>query len=519
MNATLGVELPFTNFFVQTTIPYGYVDPPTEMFQTGDTIFWKITHNGVDTHFIHFHLYDVQIVNRVGWDGMIKPPDVNEVGWKDTVRMNPLEDIIVAMRPMKQNLPWAIPNSYRPMDVTQSIGVSNPANTVGFANIDPTNQPAVVNNDVINFGWEYVVHCHILGHEENDMMRAQLLAVPPDAPTGVNAVRQGNGNNQRTLVTWTDGSLNETGFTVQRATTSSGPWLSLTPAAPPAPGAGTPMSFTDTTVARRTTYYYQVVANNVVGYPQTYAPPAVGYPTLSADSAPVAAPNPVVINSPDEQGPIFADSFETGLNMWSGIIGDSNVITNAVIGPNGGKLGMVATIGSAGEPAYVYDLSPNAEVMYDADFYFNPNTAVTNSAVDIFLGLDQNSQAVFGVQYKYVDANSFELRAWALHADGPEFSAWKVFATDPGEDDPMVLTHKIDVAWASGKNAGLSFYLDDKFFSSLIGDTSAFQLEEVILGPALGLSAGDSGSMYFDEFTSSRLPGLSYMSMLPVISR
>ena len=22
-----------------------------------------------------------------------------------------------------------------------------------------------------NFGWEYVWHCHILGHEENDMMR------------------------------------------------------------------------------------------------------------------------------------------------------------------------------------------------------------------------------------------------------------------------------------------------------------------------------------------------------------
>ena len=28
MNATLGVELPFTNFNIQTTIPLGYVDPP-----------------------------------------------------------------------------------------------------------------------------------------------------------------------------------------------------------------------------------------------------------------------------------------------------------------------------------------------------------------------------------------------------------------------------------------------------------------------------------------------------------
>ena len=31
MNATLGVELPFTNFITQTTIPLGYIDPPTEI--------------------------------------------------------------------------------------------------------------------------------------------------------------------------------------------------------------------------------------------------------------------------------------------------------------------------------------------------------------------------------------------------------------------------------------------------------------------------------------------------------
>ena len=31
MNATLGVELPFTNANTQTTIPLGYIDPPTEI--------------------------------------------------------------------------------------------------------------------------------------------------------------------------------------------------------------------------------------------------------------------------------------------------------------------------------------------------------------------------------------------------------------------------------------------------------------------------------------------------------
>jgi FtsP/CotA-like multicopper oxidase with cupredoxin domain len=519
MNATLGVELPFTNFFIQTTIPYGYIDPPTEMFQSGDTIFWKITHNGVDTHFIHFHLYDVQVINRVGWDGMIKPPDVNEVGWKDTVRMNPLEDIVVAMRPMKQqNLPWNLPNSFRPLDVTESIGVNNPNNTAGFGNIDPGNNPAPVNNDVINYGWEYVVHCHILGHEENDMMRPQLLAIPPDPVTNVTATLMNPGPGQSVVVAWTDGSYNETGFTVQRSITSSGPWENLTPSAPPAPGTGTNMSFTDTTPARFTTYYYQVVANNVVGYTQTYAPPAIGYPTLSADSTPVQAPLPITTLELDAPGPIFADSFETGLNMWSGFIGDSGVITNAVLGPSG-TYGMVATIGSEGAPAYVYDTTPNAEDMYEGNFLFNPHGAITEKPVDIFLGLDQVGTPIFGVQYKYIDANSFGLRAWALHNDGRQYSSWDVFVTEPGEDNPTVLTHKIDIGWASGLNGGVSFYVDNKLFSTLNGDTRSFKLEEVLLGPSLNLSANDSGSMYFDEFTSSRLLALSYQTLLPNISR
>jgi len=92
MNATLGVEIPFTSVTVQTTIPLGYVDPPIEILkdsrtagpiQLGDgTQIWKITHNGVDTHAIHFHLFDVQIINRVGWDGAIRPPTADEMGWK-----------------------------------------------------------------------------------------------------------------------------------------------------------------------------------------------------------------------------------------------------------------------------------------------------------------------------------------------------------------------------------------------------------------------------------------------------
>ena len=48
--------------------------------QAGQTQLWKITHNGVDTHWIHFHLFNVQVINRVGWDGSIRPIDANEAG-------------------------------------------------------------------------------------------------------------------------------------------------------------------------------------------------------------------------------------------------------------------------------------------------------------------------------------------------------------------------------------------------------------------------------------------------------
>jgi len=180
MNSTLGVELPATSALIQTTIPLGYIDPPTETFNDGETQIWKITHNGVDTHAVHFHLFNAQLINRVGWDGTIKPPDPNEQGWKDTIRMNPLEDIIVAVKAKSQTgLPFTLPDSVRPMDVTMPIGSSS-----NFTQVDPaTGNPATVVNAMYNYHWEYVWHCHLLGHEENDMMRPMVLVVGQAGPT------------------------------------------------------------------------------------------------------------------------------------------------------------------------------------------------------------------------------------------------------------------------------------------------------------------------------------------------
>jgi FtsP/CotA-like multicopper oxidase with cupredoxin domain len=206
MNATLGTELPNVNFTNQTTIPLGYVDPATEIIRQGDTQLWKITHNGVDSHFIHFHLFNVQVINRVGWDGSLRPPDANEMGWKDTVRMNPLEDIIVGLQPITPQLPWPIPNSVRLNDVS---GMGN-----AFTNLNPfSNGGANTADAPTNFGWEYVWHCHILGHEENDMMRPIMWQVPPNTPGPLVVAANTNGGVD---ISFTDNSASETGFTVQR---------------------------------------------------------------------------------------------------------------------------------------------------------------------------------------------------------------------------------------------------------------------------------------------------------------
>ncbi|MBE3075926.1 MAG: hypothetical protein IMZ75_13450, partial [Actinobacteria bacterium] len=47
----------------------------------------------------------VQLIDRVTWDDIIIPPEANELGWKGTVRVSPLEDSIVALRPVVSTSP------------------------------------------------------------------------------------------------------------------------------------------------------------------------------------------------------------------------------------------------------------------------------------------------------------------------------------------------------------------------------------------------------------------------------
>ncbi|MCB0159961.1 MAG: multicopper oxidase domain-containing protein, partial [Caldilineaceae bacterium] len=330
MSGFLGVETPNAQAGLQNMILHGYTYPPDEILDgielpegvavtplavTDDgTQIWKFTHNGVDTHPIHFHLYDVQLINRVGWDGIVRKPDPTELGWKDTVRVSPLEDTIVAMRPIIPQLPAAwggLPNSIRLLDPSMPEGMYlHGANTtqreamgLPIMAFNPDGEPVDIVNHYVNFGWEYVYHCHILSHEEMDMMHAQVVGVEPSAPTFVSAVRSGNGRNQQYLVTWTDNSKNETAFVIERRPAgSSDAWTEIATVPSDAlgvgPGTGT-RTYVDALGRDNNLYEYQVYAINVVGDTWDYSnpafnniPPGGGWPTLTLTSANTSGPTP-----------------------------------------------------------------------------------------------------------------------------------------------------------------------------------------------------------------------------------
>jgi spore coat protein A len=115
-----------------------YEAPATEVVQQGTTEVWEIANNTADTHPIHFHLVNLQVINRQA-QNKIAPALPNETGWKETVWMMPGTITRVIMKFSLPSVPFSVPASPR------------------------------------TGGNEYVWHCHILEHEEHDMMRPLVV--------------------------------------------------------------------------------------------------------------------------------------------------------------------------------------------------------------------------------------------------------------------------------------------------------------------------------------------------------
>lgn len=334
MNATLGVEMPNQSLTVQTTLPLNYIDPATEMWEYNNPVMWKVTHNGVDAHPVHIHLINAQVVNRVGWDGTVKQPEDDEIGWKETIKMNPLEDIILAMLPTEPQTPFGLDRSIRPQDPSQPLGVnmgftqysvegyngglngqttigqvmpqqhdaaffakggsawtggvlghsadqagyiSNAVLGAGGAAPVGVGDPQTVVNSLENYDNEYVWHCHILGHEENDFMRPiPVISHPivPLQPSSVVATQSGAGAN--VVVSWVDptplqplgttgnttfGNLaNEMGYLLQRSVDGGNTWTTVATT-----GANATSATDPGTLLAGTAVVYQVVGYNAQG--------------------------------------------------------------------------------------------------------------------------------------------------------------------------------------------------------------------------------------------------------------
>jgi len=173
----------------------------TELPRVGSTEVWEIANTTEDAHPIHLHLVQFQIINRQPFDSetytadyeaafgagfspgdgppfpyntrnsdgavggnlafspylsdVAIPPADNESGWKDTMLMPPGFVSRILVRYAPQGVPRggvrAGQNLY-PFDPTRLIG--DPRDFAG--------NPG---------GAGYVVHCHILDHEDNEMMR------------------------------------------------------------------------------------------------------------------------------------------------------------------------------------------------------------------------------------------------------------------------------------------------------------------------------------------------------------
>ena len=128
-SALLGTYDPLTG----VTSPLLWLDPITENPALGATETWEIYNFTEDAHPIHIHLIKFEVLNREDGTGIQYGPEPWETGFKDTVIAYPGEITRV-------NMMFDLP---------------------GF----------------------YVWHCHIVEHEDNEMMRPYHVGpIPPDAP-------------------------------------------------------------------------------------------------------------------------------------------------------------------------------------------------------------------------------------------------------------------------------------------------------------------------------------------------
>ncbi len=244
---------------------------------------------------------------------------------------------------------------------------------------------------------------------------------------------------------------------------------------------------------------YNLIASGALPTPTPTPPPT---PTPTATPSPTATntptPPPTPTATPTPPNTIFADGFESGnTNAWSATGGTAGRLSVTAAAAQSGAYGLQTSI-SGGTSGYVQDTTPAAEISYHARFYLNPNSAsVTTTARTIFSGLDSAGKTLFRVQIRRQSGGAYQIAAAVVTSSGTTTTTswYTISGTTFGA---------VEIAWQAGAQASFSLYTGGTLRQTLTGlNTGGQTLETVRLGPQGSLGTA-SGTLYFDNFVSTR---------------
>jgi spore coat protein A, manganese oxidase len=151
---------------------YHFMDPTTDIIKLGTTETWQWINLTVDAHPMHPHLVAVQVVDRQMFD--VETYKVDWQNYLDSGRVPALKPDVNGISP-SSGLAYLIgpPIPPEPEEMGFKDTVKSPPGYVTRTRATFT----LGATSLLDYNWktgsfgDWVYHCHILEHEENDMMR------------------------------------------------------------------------------------------------------------------------------------------------------------------------------------------------------------------------------------------------------------------------------------------------------------------------------------------------------------
>ncbi|MDZ7303603.1 MAG: fibronectin type III domain-containing protein [candidate division KSB1 bacterium] len=225
---------------------------------------------------------------------------------------------------------------YNPADadsfrIRRSLSATGPFALIAIVPVTVTNYSD--NGLSANTQYFYVVRARKAGVSSppSDTVSATTFPNPPSAPSGLTATTV---SNSQIDLSWTDNASNEDGFKIEQATSSGGPYTQIATV-----GANV-TTYSDTGLAGKTQYYYQVRAYNTGGNSD-----------YSNEANAITQPDPP--STPTGLTATAASSSQINL-AWTDASGTNNPTAWFRIERKTGAGGMYALIDSVNAPTTTY---------------------------------------------------------------------------------------------------------------------------------------------------------------------